>query len=149
MGAGLQVTRKTDYPITVLRGHSISEVVLCPGEIGFTGIEAPGVVIALSREGVERRAGLLDRLAGIPLMLVAKGVDLPDVPGRRVPVAFDALGIKSPDWALACLGILAALQQILTEEMLNAALPLRFEGEALQGARNTVASVTAAFRGPP
>jgi hypothetical protein len=149
MSAGLHVTRKTDYPITVLRGHSISEVVLCPAGIGFTGIEAPRVVLALAREGVERRAALLGKRSGIPLVVSAKGVELPDVPGERICVAFDALGIKPPDWALASIGILAALRQTITERMLDAALALRFEGQALKAARKLIATVTAAFQKPP
>ncbi len=35
--AGLQVSQKSDYPITVLRGHSISEVICSPHLIGYTG----------------------------------------------------------------------------------------------------------------
>ncbi|MBW2573715.1 MAG: 2-oxoacid:acceptor oxidoreductase family protein, partial [Deltaproteobacteria bacterium] len=58
--AGLQTTQKNEYNITVLRGHSITEVVLSPEEIGYTGIERPDVVLALSREGVERRRHIFD-----------------------------------------------------------------------------------------
>jgi pyruvate/2-oxoacid:ferredoxin oxidoreductase beta subunit len=149
MSAGLQVTKKTDYPITVLRGHSISEVVLSPEKIGFTGIEAPGIVLALSREGVARRAAFLQKLSGIPLVILAKGVAFPDVPGERIPVAFDDLGIKPPDWALASLGILAVLGHAITVDMLGAALAHRFEGKTLESARALVATVTASFKKPP
>ena len=62
MTAGLNATQKNDYPITVLRGHSISELILSPDEIEFTGIEKPGVIIAIGPEGVNRRKGLFGNL---------------------------------------------------------------------------------------
>ncbi|GAH93680.1 unnamed protein product, partial [marine sediment metagenome] len=62
LSAGLNATQKNDYPITVLRGHSISELVLSSEEIGFTGILNPDVIVALSQEGVERRKNFFDTL---------------------------------------------------------------------------------------
>ncbi len=41
LSAGLHATQKNDYPITVLRGHSISELVLSSKEIDYTGIVHP------------------------------------------------------------------------------------------------------------
>ena len=46
LSAGLNATQKNDYPITVLRGHSISELVLSAEEIGFSGIANPDVIVS-------------------------------------------------------------------------------------------------------
>ncbi len=53
--AGLYTTQKNDYPITVMRGHSVTEVILSPEKVDFTGIENPTVLIALAEEGVNRK----------------------------------------------------------------------------------------------
>jgi pyruvate/2-oxoacid:ferredoxin oxidoreductase beta subunit len=41
--ANCHATQKNDYPITVMRGHSVSEIVLSDIEIEYTGIENPGL----------------------------------------------------------------------------------------------------------
>jgi 2-oxoglutarate/2-oxoacid ferredoxin oxidoreductase subunit beta len=77
LAAGLHVTQKSEYNITVLTGPSITEVILSPGEIGYTGIQKPGVILALAEEGVTRRKGLFGTLDQGTLILKAAGVELP------------------------------------------------------------------------
>ena len=55
MSGGLHVSQKNDHPITVLRGHSIAEVVLDREPIDYTGIGTPDVVLCVAAEGVARR----------------------------------------------------------------------------------------------
>ncbi|MGD9358710.1 MAG: thiamine pyrophosphate-dependent enzyme, partial [Desulfobacterales bacterium] len=73
LSAGLNTTQKNEYNITVLRGLSISELILSPEEIDYTGIQQPGVVIALAREGVDRRKNLFKQLDSKALVLQADG----------------------------------------------------------------------------
>jgi Pyruvate/2-oxoacid:ferredoxin oxidoreductase gamma subunit len=132
--AGLHATQKNDYPITVLRGHSVSEVVLSPDEIDYTGITQPAVVLALAPEGVARRKSLFAKLETHTLVVQAKGVDLPATQAEVLTVDFKALKIRPPDWALAALAALAHRQRLLTTEMLDAALALRFKDHVLEKA---------------
>ncbi len=125
--AGLQATQKNDYPITVLRGHSVSEVVLSREAIGFTGIDQPHVVIALAAEGIARRGRMLAGLPAEALVLKAKGVALPDTAATVLAFDFKDRGIKSQDWALAALAVLARRREVLDLEMLRSALDLRFK----------------------
>ena len=53
MVAGLNASMKNDYNITVLRGQSVSELILSPDTIGYAGLETPSIVLALSDEGVQ------------------------------------------------------------------------------------------------
>lgn len=55
MSGGLHVSQKNDYPITVLRGHSVREIVLNPEPVGYTGLMSPSAVICVVQEGVKRR----------------------------------------------------------------------------------------------
>jgi pyruvate/2-oxoacid:ferredoxin oxidoreductase beta subunit len=138
LSAGLKATQKNEYNITVLRGPSISELVLSIEEIGFTAIDKPDVIVALSQEGVDRRKELFERLTEDTLILQLPGIDLP--PSRAVTRQADlkSLGVNTRDWALALLSILAGYNRILTLPMLQFALEIKFTGKTLAAARKLV-----------
>ena len=139
--AGLKTTQKNEYNITVLRGPSISELILSPEEIDFTGIDNPKVIVALDQEGVDRRRDLFEGLAEDALIIQINGVNLPASKARIHHVDLKAKGIKSPDWALASLVVLAKLKNVIHPKMLEAALKVRFKGRALDSALQLVKQV--------
>ncbi len=124
--AGCHAAQKSDYPITVMRGHSVSDVILSDTEIEYTGIMNPSVVIALAPEGVNRRKKMLAELSPEALVIKASGMELPSSPATVIEVDFKAEKIKPQDWALVSLAVLAKRNHVLTPEMLKAALKLRF-----------------------
>ncbi len=130
--AGCHATQKNDYPITVMRGHSVSEIILSDIEIEYTGIEYPSAVIALAPEGVSHRKKMLASLSSESVVIKAAGVELPPCPAPIIEVDFKAHHIKSPDWALAALAVLARQNKVLTMDMLTAALQLRFKKAELE-----------------
>jgi len=130
--AGLEATQKNEYNITVLRGPSISEVILSPEEIGYTGIDRPQVVLALAEEGVQRRKALFSNLDKNTLILQVQEVGLPHTHGKVHPLDFKGQKIKSADWALAALSVLAKMNAVISGEMLRAALGNRFRGQVLE-----------------
>jgi len=132
--AGLKTTQKNEYNITVLRGPSISELILSPEEIDFSGIDNPAVIVALDQEGVDRRRDLFERLAKDALIIQISGVSLPASNARIHHVDFKKQGIKHTDWALAALAVLAKLNRIISAEMLQAAVKLKFKGKNYQTA---------------
>ena len=68
MTGGWHATMKNDYPITVLRGHSVSELVLSPEPVDYTGIDKPKVVLALAKdETIEKQHQISDSLRRIKL----------------------------------------------------------------------------------
>jgi 2-oxoglutarate ferredoxin oxidoreductase subunit beta len=125
--AGCHVTQKNDYPITVMRGHSVSEIILADAEIDYTGIENPAVVVALAAEGVNRRKKMFASLSHESVVIKAAGVELPACPADVVEVDFKAKKIKSQDYALAALAVMAQQNRVLNMEMLHAALKLKFK----------------------
>jgi len=52
--SGLWATQRDDYPVTVKSGHSISEIILSPEEILYTGIERPDALIIVAEEGLNK-----------------------------------------------------------------------------------------------
>jgi 2-oxoglutarate ferredoxin oxidoreductase subunit beta len=139
--AGLKTTQKNEYNITVLRGPSISELILSPEEIDFTGIDNPTVMVALDQEGVDRRRGLFEHLSKDTLIIQASGVNLPANKARIHQVDFKNQGIKRVDWALASLAVLARLNIVIHSQMLEAALKARFKGKVLDSALDLVKQV--------
>lgn len=141
LAAGLKTTQKNEYNITVLRGHSITEVILSPEDIGYTGIARPDVVLALSQEGVDRRRHTFDDLDPQSLIILGKEIDLPPCKAEVHRVDFKALKIKPHDRALASLGILAKLSRVIGLDMLTSALRYRFRGAVLASAQDMVEGV--------
>jgi pyruvate/2-oxoacid:ferredoxin oxidoreductase beta subunit/Pyruvate/2-oxoacid:ferredoxin oxidoreductase gamma subunit len=60
--SGLYATQRDDYPVTVMTGHSVCEVILDTDPIGYTGIPHPDVLIWVAEEG---RTKALSRLAAM------------------------------------------------------------------------------------
>ncbi len=143
ISAGLHVTQKNDYDITVLRGPSIAELMLAPDEIGHPAIDRPSIIFALAPEGIERRRDIFARIDQETLVIQASGVDIPKTKAKIKVVDFNALGLKTHDWSLAALGVMAQMKKVLNQSMLDAALEHRFRGEALAGAKGVVATVEA------
>jgi len=141
MTAGLKATQKNDYPITVLRGHSISELILAPDDIEFTGIARPDVVIAIGPEGVARRKDMFGTLGPETLVIKPLGMETPATRAETKEIDFKALMIKSPDMALAALAILAWAKRVITSEMLDRALTCRFSGKVLEASRAVIERV--------
>jgi 2-oxoglutarate ferredoxin oxidoreductase subunit beta len=138
ISAGMSASQKNDYPITVLRGHSVSELILSDGEIGYTGIRQPDVVIALAQEGVAKRMRMLQNLSDDVLVIKARGVELPSITNKMIEVDFEAKKIRSDDWALASLSVLAGQNRLITMDMLKAAVASRFDGQTLQDALSLI-----------
>ncbi len=141
--AGLHVSQKSEYNITVLRGPSISDLILSPGPIDYTGSSNPGFVVALAQEGVDKRKGVFAKIGPDTLVLQAAGVEIPPTEAQVVKVNFKELGIKKPDFALASLSVLAQRNRVLNPGMLKAALEERFRGKVLDSALETVNRVAA------
>ena len=141
MTAGWYATQKNDYPITVLRGHSVSEMVLSPDPVDYTGIETPAVVVALADEGVGRRKKLLAGLGPQTLIIKAAGVDLPETGATVTEMDFKAHKIKAQDWALASLALMTKNNGLISIEMLTAAVSMRFNGDIADTAIKLVEQV--------
>jgi len=144
MTAGLNVAQKNEYAITVLRGPSISEVILSQDPIGYSGIEKPDAVLAVGQEGVDRRAKIFEHLDSMALVIQAPGVKIPDSNAHVIQVDFRTQGFKRQDWALASLALLAKTSRLVTKDMLRDALAARFSGAVLE---SSIAIVEKAISG--
>ncbi|MFO7990167.1 MAG: thiamine pyrophosphate-dependent enzyme [Desulfotignum sp.] len=138
ISGGLNVSIKNDYNITVLRGQSVSEILLSPEKIGYTGIESPTVVLALSDEGVARRQKIFATLSPDTYVLKEASVAIPDTSAQVEEIDFKAMKIKKTDWALASLAVLAKHEIVLNKDMLVFALKSRFNEKLFNLSMETV-----------
>ena len=138
LSAGLQVTQKNEYNITVLQGPSIAEVTLSSEKIEFTGIERPSVMLSLAEESVVRRAKIFPKLDETTLVIQAAGVEIPETKARVKVIDFNGQEFKTVDWALAGIGVMAKMNRVINLDMLRAALAVRFKGALLENARGVV-----------
>ncbi|MDR7435412.1 MAG: thiamine pyrophosphate-dependent enzyme [Armatimonadota bacterium] len=90
--SGLYATQRDEYPVTVMTGHSVSEVLLSPEPILYTGIPKPDHLLILAEEGLRQVRGKLAGLSEkatvhavpslLPIPTQARVIPL-DVEGRR------------------------------------------------------------------
>ncbi len=130
MTGGMQASQKNEYYITVLRGPSISEIILSREKIGYTGIETPSVVLAVGQEGTSRRKAIFGKMQPDGLVIADAGLEIPPCSCETVRVDFKTRRIGSADRALASLGILAEKKRVLNRDMLQKALQIRFGSKA-------------------
>jgi len=138
INAGLNVSIKNDYNITVLRGQSVSEILIDPDKIGYTGIESPTIVLALSAEGVQRRQYIFESLKPDTFVLREKSVSIPPTKANVIEIDYKKLKIKKSDWALASLGVLVKHDKALNRQMLESALKTRFNEKLYHIAMETI-----------
>ncbi len=141
IAGGMSASQKNSHDISVLRGASICEVILRPGAIGFTGIERPDVVLALGREGIERKKAVFSRLPPDSLILQAGALDLP-VSRAQIRLLDDTTSaVRDQDLALAALALLAGEGRVITVSLLRAAITTRLQGAGRDTALEILARV--------
>jgi pyruvate/2-oxoacid:ferredoxin oxidoreductase beta subunit len=90
VACGLYCTQKNDNPVTQGSGFSLSEVVLSPEEILYTGIEHPTAVIVVSQDGLDEltEKGLWPGLHPDTLVLIDASLPLPETAAELRPHPF-------------------------------------------------------------
>jgi pyruvate/2-oxoacid:ferredoxin oxidoreductase beta subunit/Pyruvate/2-oxoacid:ferredoxin oxidoreductase gamma subunit len=134
--AGLQASQRNDYPVTVKSGFSVSEVILSPEEILFTGIDEPDLMIVLFPEGLVKVKPLLARASGQSKLFINQKLLPVETKAEIIPLDMSKAGNKQ-NWALAALGEVLRFSKIYPVEALQAATSLneRFAEENLTAIR--------------
>ena len=60
--SGLFAAQRDDYPVTVMKGHSVSDLILAPHPVSYTGGERPDVLLILSEDGLRMVEGYLSKM---------------------------------------------------------------------------------------
>jgi len=110
MFASLEATQKDDYPITVMTGHSITEVILSPERIDYTAIDSPDYFVVVSEDGLYKSRERIKKLAGSATLYAEESLDLPatDAKVLRLPFAATAKKINRLSIGIVAMGSMLA-----------------------------------------
>jgi Pyruvate/2-oxoacid:ferredoxin oxidoreductase gamma subunit len=108
--SGLWVAQQDDYPVTVQTGHSISELILSPREILFTGVSRPDALVLISEEGRRMAGRYLAALTADSWLVTTPEFAGLETPARKVVFDFAAAGVRTGRRDLGLLMAGAALR---------------------------------------
>jgi pyruvate/2-oxoacid:ferredoxin oxidoreductase beta subunit/Pyruvate/2-oxoacid:ferredoxin oxidoreductase gamma subunit len=109
--AGLHAAQRDDYPVTTKSGHSVSELVLSPDEIYYTGISRPDALLVLSEDGYHKISRYLPLMTPADRLFV-----LPPFAGAQTAARVTVLDPNHPAARLPRTNVaLAALAAVLTQ----------------------------------
>ncbi len=120
--SGLWATQRDDYPVTVRSGHSVSEVLIAPREIRYTGVEHPDLLVLLSEDGYRKVKHHLEAMPADAWLVVPPAfADLPTTAQKLVidPVKLGARGKQAQ--AMAMVAAATHRRGYFTKETLLAA----------------------------
>jgi 2-oxoglutarate ferredoxin oxidoreductase subunit beta len=110
--AGLWAAQQDDYPVTVQSGHSISELILSPREVFFTGAARPDALVLVTEDG---RRSAISHLRGLTpeswLFVTPEFAGL-ETPAHKVVLDPETAGIRRNKRNLALLMAATALRQL-------------------------------------
>lgn len=120
--SGLWATQRSDYPVTVRSGYSISEVILSPEEVLFTGISNPDLMVVLFPAGLEKVRPQISMLSEEDHILI--NIELLPVETRAniVPLDFRKSGVKTEYWSFLAIAELLNYQELYPLSALKAAI---------------------------
>jgi Pyruvate/2-oxoacid:ferredoxin oxidoreductase gamma subunit len=106
MFSDLQATQKDDYPITVMTGHSLAEIILSPDTIEYTGIGVPEFFIVISKDGLNRARATIASLPETSTLYAEESLELPEVKAKVIKMPFlqTAKEVTGPTVAVIAMG---------------------------------------------
>jgi len=111
MLAGLEATQKDDYPITVMTGHSVAEVIVSPERIDYTAIDVPDYLILLSEEGLAKMRARMEKLPETGVVLADEGLKVPPTKARVLSLPFEKTSRKVDRLAIATVALASLLKE--------------------------------------
>jgi Pyruvate/2-oxoacid:ferredoxin oxidoreductase gamma subunit len=104
--SGLYAAQRNDYPVTVKSGHSVSDVILSPNPIGYTGILRPQLMIVLFKEGLARVRAQLAEVSEEDTLVINQDLLPVETKAQVIALDFRKAGggaSKKESWAVVAL----------------------------------------------
>ncbi|WP_324715746.1 thiamine pyrophosphate-dependent enzyme [Carboxydochorda subterranea] len=136
--SGLYATQRDDYPVTVMTGHSISELVVSPEPIGYTGVPAPDILVVTAPEGAGVTASLPSRMGPGTRIYVEHSLAgrIGATRASVEPFYADRLGKRAA--ALAVLAAVAEREGLVSAEALRASVDMESRETVAQEMRQAL-----------
>jgi 2-oxoglutarate/2-oxoacid ferredoxin oxidoreductase subunit beta len=131
IASGLHATQKNDNPVTQGSGFSLSEVLISPDEIHYTGIEVPDFIVITSNDGLkEILANGVYKRAGTNTLLVAdETIPVPETSGTIVSLPLRKM-FGADRAAVAAVGLCILLSGIIPREAYEREIRKRYGDES-------------------
>lgn len=122
--SGLDATQKDDYPITIMTGHSVSEINLSPKSIAYTNIDSPDYFIVISEEGLKKTRKAIERLPASCTVYADDTLQLPETRAKvkRLPLSRNVKEIGRLSVTVAALGAIVADGKFISFDALEQAI---------------------------
>ncbi len=109
MFSGLEATQKDDYPITVMTGHSITEIIISPDRIDYTAIDKADYFLVISKEGLKKSRARIEKLPETCILYAEETLVLPETPARIIRLPFIETAKKTGSLTIAFVALTAVL----------------------------------------
>ncbi len=109
MYSGLDTTQKDDYPITVMTGHSIAEIIVSPDRIEYTAIDTPDYFIVISEDGLKRARKRIEQLPDTCTLYAEESLELPETKAKIVRLPLIETAKKIGRLSIAVVALSAVL----------------------------------------
>lgn len=131
MRSGWWSAQRDDYPITVKSGHSVSEVIVSPEEIHYSGVEKPDLLVVVSDDGLGKAGPYLEHMDASGVVFAVAGLDLPATAAKVVTVDPSSAATRIPRASLALAMVAAAIRHtaLVPPELFEAAAGAGSYGE--------------------
>lgn len=148
--SGRWVTQRDDYPITVMTGHSMAELILEDQPVDELVVEHPDVVILTALEGKEVVSQRLEKLPSTSVVYVVPGLGELNTKARVVTVPLGTLGLerKRTQLALGVTAWVAPRERLVSVEALLRSASLDHRKEIAAENIATIENVTKGLANP-
>lgn len=109
--SGLWASQRDDYPVTVMTGHSVSEVILSPQPIDYPGIEQPDIMVVLSADGLRAVRGHMAALSSTTRLYWNAALGPVDTKAHLIVLDPSAASLRVTKENLAVLALSAVVQR--------------------------------------
>lgn len=137
--SGLFATQRDDYPVTVMTGHSVSELVFSPDPIGYTGVLAPDALIVLADEGMRVAREMPARMGPSSRIYVRSELVGAVGPTRAQVMALEVEHLERRAAALAAMAAVAEREGVVGADALAASVSLEGREDVAREMRQALA----------
>jgi len=109
--SGLDATQKDDYPITVMTGHSLAEIIVSPERIDYTAIDSPDYFIVISEDGLKRARPRIEKLPETCTLYAEESLELPETKAKIVRLPLNETAKKVGRLSIAVVALAAVLAE--------------------------------------
>jgi pyruvate/2-oxoacid:ferredoxin oxidoreductase beta subunit len=110
MFSGLDATQKDDYPITVMTGHSLAEIIISKERIEYTAIDSPDYFLVISEDGLKRARPRIEQLPESCTLYAEASLELPDTKARVIRFPWLETAKKIGKLSVAVIALATMLQ---------------------------------------